>query len=1433
MVWLDGDRPPYRLRYKSIAARQSCVLIPPADRPPGGRNDVYNYYELGFPIGDEPNQICRQCPPGFYLGAPIVNFLPVGCRSYGSTPVLALQEEKGLGKACPLVGNPINPATGNKYQSEIDYVGAGPNPLSFERHYNSRPYLRSREVTPSGRWTHSYSPNIELAAFSGGPTTAYVERADGQRLAFVKGSDGQWRSDADVPDTLESDAETGGWALRTKSDAVERYDSDGRLRSTTNRGGHVTSLHYSEAGQLESVDDGFGRTLGFIVDPTGRITELTDPAGSVYRYSYDEFDNVTAIQYPDDTPEVNDDNPVRQYHYEHEDHSWALTGITDENGVRHATFTYDAQGRATSTEHAGGAKRVSVNYHEAGSASVTDANGETRRYDFALQHGVYRVAAVDGGACSDCTASSRSVARDANGYPTRRIDANGNATETEYNARGLQVLRREGAGSDVERTIQTAWHPDFRVPTTINRPSQTISFTYDEQGRRTSATVKDVANNDTRTTVASYSAEGLITSVDGPREDVLDVTRFSYDAPGNRAQIENALGHVTHINAYDIHGRPLQSVDPNGLVSLYAYDARGRLLKEQRGSHITTFTYSPAGQVQNVRLGDASGLDYGYDAAGRVVSITDTDGNALAYTLDAAGNRIEETVRDPSASVTRTMTRVFDTLGRLRQVVGGAGDSMSYEYDDVGNRTSVIDGKGSKTNYAYDSLNRLIQSTAADGGVTGLKYDERDNLVSVIDPLERTTTYSLDGLDRHRQLNSPDTGITTYAVDAAGNRTEQVDARGVSARYQYDVLNRLIAVDYDNDQKDIIYTYDEGPNAIGRLSQTSDEGGITRYTYDVQGNVLSVERTIGESTQTVGYRFDDHDRLIGMLYPSGLDVSYELDGLGRVQKVAALIDGETQVIASDITYRPFGPRTSLTYGNGLTDIRSYDQSERVTQIDVPSVHTLNYTYDGASNPLSIADAQDSSRTQTFRYGPTDRLIEAEGNYGIRTYTYDNLGNRQSIGRDGVLDNYVYASDSHRLLDIDGPTPVQFTYDEKGNTVRRGDWTYLYDEAGRMTEAQLEGQTVGTYSYSENGTRATKRIDEELTYFVYGLDGQLISETSDGARFTDTIRLGGDPLAVVSAATPIHEPPGNGTDPDDFDKRRKKHKHAERPRPRDRRIHRGPRSRDELPPWRDRHPRTNIKSVEANFVDVDNSLQPGSQGQADGLRATQYFHLDHLGAPKITTDGLSQVVWRGAYEPFGSVDLQGAASQMRLRFPGQYFDEETTMHYNYYRYYDPTTGRYLKSDPIGLEGGFNTYSYVANNPLRYTDPLGLLCPPGERPVFNYPSNRDRFDCVLGNSQSRYSEGGAASFFPPNTNTQATVDTANCVEECVLVFFGKAAAERGGETLAEKAEREAASRSVRTGAKVVVKYILPIARAYNVGNALLCSARCGIKNACPVP
>jgi YD repeat-containing protein len=178
----------------------------------------------------------------------------------------------------------------------------------------------------------------------------------------------------------------------------------------------------------------------------------------------------------------------------------------------------------------------------------------------------------------------------------------------------------------------------------------------------------------------------------------------------------------------------LTITDPNGVVTTLTYDARMRLTSSEAGSETTTFSYYPTGLLEQVTLPDSSDILYTYDAAHRLTQISDGAGNSIQYTLDAMGNRTAANTYDPSSTLHRTHTRVFNSLNELYQDVNAASTSAvttTYGYDSNGNQTGISAPVSRMTANAYDPLNRLNQITDPASGVTSFAYDAENDVTSV------------------------------------------------------------------------------------------------------------------------------------------------------------------------------------------------------------------------------------------------------------------------------------------------------------------------------------------------------------------------------------------------------------------------------------------------------------------------------------------------------------------------------------------------------------------------------------------------------------------------------------------------------------------------------------------------------------------------------
>jgi YD repeat-containing protein len=306
-------------------------------------------------------------------------------------------------KSSVRVGNPIDPQTGVKRQVELDYAASGPQPLRFERVYNSRVYTRDGR-----QWRHNYSAHIENHDFGTVPV-AVAHRPSGRVFLFTQaGAD--YVPDSDIDDRLTKLTDGGGaltgWQYYdAATDSTELYDAEGKLLSITNRAGLTQTLEHSTAatppsiapgpGYLVKVTDAFGRQLNFTHDFFGRLATMQDPAGQSYVYESTTLNHFASVTYPD--------GKKRTYLYNEPDfidptssgqrntYDGRLTGLVDENEVRFGSYYYDISGIARRSTQPDGANDTAINSGSwPGSILVTDARGTPRTYGYQSINGAYR-----------------------------------------------------------------------------------------------------------------------------------------------------------------------------------------------------------------------------------------------------------------------------------------------------------------------------------------------------------------------------------------------------------------------------------------------------------------------------------------------------------------------------------------------------------------------------------------------------------------------------------------------------------------------------------------------------------------------------------------------------------------------------------------------------------------------------------------------------------------------------------------------------------------------------------------------------------------------------------------------------------------------------------------------------------------------------------
>lgn len=1051
-----------------------------------------------------------ECPPGYRRSGDVC--IPVDD---------ALNPDKNGGPPCPSNGsNPINGATGNKYQREVD-LATMPGGLGFVRHYNSYRVLQpaSREPGLPANWRHNYSRNITWRA--GSITTATLSRPDGRAWSFTLNEQGVWQADADVPGellALREQEEIVGWTYLNSNNEIEHYNGDGQLQRIFNPEGMSLTFTHQD-GRLAVVQDGQGHQLQFDYYPTGHqnaglLAELAGPGNSRWQYRYDTQGNLTEVEYPDYSAQIS----VRRYHYNEPAHTedtdlpHALTGITLENGDRYGTYRYDASGRAVSSEHGSmQANRTHISYHSDGSRTVTDALGKQRQYNYVNRLGVARVTSISE-PCSHCGGQSESRSYDSAGRVISRTDFRGKETQYRYEDAlrpDLETMRIEAVGTAQQRTVATRWNARWRLPAERSEPGLFTRWHYqgdsgtdcggvpgalcrleqwstdDADGSQALAVQLTDSPRVTRWQYVpadgNSAAAGKVLSVDGPRDDVEDVERYEYDHnSGYLIATVNALGHRTRHEDHDSWGRPQRIVDPNGMVTRQHFHPRGWLLQRNVGGAVTGLEYDDAGQLVKVVGPQGRETRFAYDDARRLVSIRDGDGNQIRYVLNGLGEREQEIVEDAQGNLLSSLTREFDQLNRLKSLIDGEGGLTEYQYDAAGNLTRQQSPEQRVTEYQYDAFNRVIRIIDALQAETGFSHDGAGRTASVVDANAAETRYQYDGFGNLIRQLSPDTGETRHEYDAAGNRLRTTDARGVTVVYQYDALNRLTSLQYPDSVDDAYLVHDRSTNGIGRLSSIEEHGQVLRFDYDSRGNLASQQVEADQAVFTVGYQYDLADSLVAMDYPSGARVTFQRNAQGQIAGIAAqLADGRHVTIASDMRYRGFGGLLELVLGNGIVLSRDYDRADRLIRHTETPVLDLEFSYDGDGNLLSRSTPDSFAGSESYQYDSLNRLVEAQGGFGGREYDYDAVGNRLRLLTRAPADGdesseaiYIYQDASNRLLQAAGQG---YQYDAAGNPVQVGDLQHDYDDRGRLRAISRNGDLIARYHYSLLGQRTAKII----------------------------------------------------------------------------------------------------------------------------------------------------------------------------------------------------------------------------------------------------------------------------------------------------------------------------------------------------------------------
>ena len=294
---------------------------------------------------------------------------------------------------------------------------------------------------------------------------------DGAYYTFKRNANNQLQEIHNYPIQLERASQE--WKVKY-SQTIDTY-SNGNLTGRVLPNRQKLSMEYDDNGRLSFTKDSLANWIQFHYnDNLGQLVKVTFEGGEI-TYKYDDRHNLAAVSYPDGTS--------KHYHYEDNHYGHLLTGITDENGNRFATWAYDNQGRAILSEHAGGAERVEFTYNNDGSTTVTDANGAQRTYHFVIARNTLKVSHITGDQCKTCpNGHIQAYTYDSSGFIATETDWEGHITHYTRDPQGRELTRIEAYGTPEARTISTLWNTALNKPAQITYPDRKEIYTYNEQG---------------------------------------------------------------------------------------------------------------------------------------------------------------------------------------------------------------------------------------------------------------------------------------------------------------------------------------------------------------------------------------------------------------------------------------------------------------------------------------------------------------------------------------------------------------------------------------------------------------------------------------------------------------------------------------------------------------------------------------------------------------------------------------------------------------------------------------------------------------------------------------------------------------------------------------------------------------------------------------
>lgn len=759
------------------------------------------------------------------------------------------------------------------------------------------------------------------------------------------------------------------------------------------------------------------------------------------------------------------------------------------------------------------------------------------------------------------------------------------------------------------------------------------------------------------------------------------VSLFHFDAERRWTGYTDPRGRCTQ-RGLDRAGNVRAVIDPRGRATEVIYDERGNPVEfHDAADAVTTIAWHPTLALP-VSVTDPLNRTtlYEYDARGNLLVETDPTGAQTQYFPDDRG--LATRIVDANGGAKQL---VYNECGQITRYVDCSGRATDYAYDADGRLVEVVNALGEKTTYDYDQAGRLCKEALADGSFLAYENDLVGRTVATTNALQQRTEFRYFGDGQLASETNPLGHRIEYRYDRARRLVEIINENGASHAFEYDRADRLVG-ERRFDGVRLRHRYDEGGYLVESVEAAdTPQAIVTAYLRDATGRII--DRRTDATHSEFGY--DPAGQLVWATNRhSQVRLNFEYDGAGRA--VAETITVANRQFVLKREYDPLGNCLSSTLPTGQQVQTLYYGSGHAHRVQIDGKMVADFERDALHREVRRTQGRLASsrhydaagRLLRQTVGPAEPdSLRSPKEYALvqRQYQYDLAGRvvgiagpngRVSVGYDAVdrlerfrAENFAFDPAHNPVPTAEGIATTSGGRVEGNRLTVFEDKRFAYDAHGRLIEKRVGSHTVVALRWDEQhcmvGSITNSPRGTVATQYLYDPLGRRIAKR----RGDETVWFMWDGDLLVGELTE-NELSLFVYEPDSF------------------------------------VPLALVKEV---------------VGDREKVRRLFHYHCDQVGLPQELTDAEGQLRWREGFKAWGrrldrveSADLavldEPPVSQP-LRFQGQYLDEDTGLHYNRHRYYDPDVGRFISQDPIGLTGGTNPYQY-APNPLSWIDPWGL-------------------------------------------------------------------------------------------------------------------------------